>query len=459
MGFSLPLIVGALVGGISGLSLLILCGLDRRWFFLTLTIMLVLSSIGPVFQGDYSRYGTVTPNVLQPIAEARSFLFPATGMLMGAAFLLVSKRLAPARPSALSAIMVVLGFFISIMEAYHTSPESGLATLGVVLTTTLIAAIVLPRLMGNDDDWWWLLRAVAIAGAPWAFFVMFQTLVDVRGVQLGSSSRFRGIASNPQQAAVYLAITTGFIFFLVMNDPAKRWKTLWMALMPLTLGMLLWTGSRTGAAMFTMAAMAILFRRFGRFVLFAPALAVGAFVFMKIIAAAGVDLGIERLTSTHDTRSAAWGQMLIAARDNPALGVGVRSLVVSENSYLYLFAAYGILAFMLGLAILFGLLFRAIQLAMLYRGEQSPLRQRLIEFTIALIGMYCFSSFFEGYLAARISVMTIIGLLIMSMSSVLVRQCRAALASETYDDPVDSLEQERMEYLDYGDTEPETSRG
>lgn len=449
MGFSLPLIVGALVAGISGLSLLILCGLDRRWFFLTLTIMIVLSSIGPVFQNDYSRYGTVTPNVLQPVAEARSFLFPATGLLMGVAFLLVNKRLAPSRPSVFAGIMVVLGLFISVMEGYHTSPESGLATLGVVLTTTLVAAIVLPRLMGSDEDWWWLLRAVAIAGAPWAAAVIFQTLVDVRGVQLGSSSRFRGVASNPQQAAVFLAITTGFIFFLVMNDPVKRWKTLWMCLMPLTLGMLLWTGSRTGAAMFLMASMAILFRRLGRFVLFAPVLAIGAFIFMKIVTSAGVDLGIERLTSTHDTRSDAWGEMIRAATDNPALGVGVRSLAVSENSYLYLFAAYGIIAFILGLTLLFGVLFRALQLAMLYKRETDELRKRLMEFTIALIGMYCFSSFFEGYLAARVSVMTVLGLLIFTMSSVLVRQSRAAAQQLAEDDGVPV--EERMEYVDYGD--------
>lgn len=449
MGFSLPLIIGALVAGISGLTLLILCGLDRRWFFLTLTIMIGLSSIGPVFQQDYSRYGTVTANVLQPIGEARSYLFPATGILMGVAFLLVSKRLPPARPSLLSGVMIVLGLFTSLMEAYHTSPESGLATLGVVLTTTLVVAIVLPRLMGTEDDWWWLLRAVALAGAPWAAAVVFQTLVDVRGVQLGSSSRFRGVASNPQQAAVFLAIITGFVFFLVMNDPVKRWKTIWLCLMPLTLGMLLWTGSRTGAAMFLMASMAILFRRFGRFVLFAPVLAVGAFIFLKIVSSAGVDLGVERLTSTDDTRSAAWAEMLRVATEEPALGVGVRSLIFSENSYLYLFAAYGIIAFMLGLTLLFGVLFRALQLVTLYRRETDEMRKRLMEFTLALIGMYCFSSFFEGYLAARISVMTVLGLLIFTMSSMLVRQSRAAAQQLAEDEGVPV--EERMEYIDYGD--------
>ena len=79
------------------------------------------------------------------------------------------------------------------------------------------------------------------------------------------------------------------------------------------------------------------------------------------------------------------------------------------------------------------------------------MRKRLMEFTLALIGMYCFSSFFEGYLAARISVMTVLGLLIFTMSSMLVRQARAAAQQLAEDDGVPV--EDRMEYIDYGDDE------
>ena len=114
--------------------------------------------------------------------------------------------------------------------------------------------------------------------------------------------------------------------------------------------------------------------------------------------------------------------MIDLARENPLVGVGARFVGVSENSYLYLFAAYGIFGLLLGLTLLFALLARAGQLWVRSRRETSIFYARMNEFVIALIGMFLFGSIFEGFLAARISVMVALGVIIMTMSSRLLKR-------------------------------------
>ena len=186
-----------------------------------------------------------------------------------------------------------------------------------------------------------------ITMAVWMVCVLIQVGINPNSITLGNAFRFTGLTGNPQHAAVLMAITTMVALWLWLNENHVRYKPMWGVLGAVAVVMLGWTGSRTGALMTIFGSTFILYSRLGRAILLLPMGAVGAVIFAVILQNLGINLGLDRLTSTEDTRSYAWNNMLTIALENPVLGAGTAFSGNSENSYLYAAASYGVLSFLL----------------------------------------------------------------------------------------------------------------
>lgn len=405
------------------LTALALMVAHKRWALLAFGLMIFAGAIGPVIQVEERVYGIVTPSFLQPLQMQRPVLFVAAGagLLLGTLIHVQKLRLCP--PSTAGVSLVLMGMFCGVMEFVHTSPESGFLTLGTCLLTIAVTAVCIPMLIIDSSDWQWLLRSIAIAAVLWVGAAALQAVLNVRGVQLGASNRFRGMASNPQHAATFLAVSSSVLLFLVTNETSAKWRSLWFATLPLAVGMLLWTGSRTGVGMLGIGVVAVLWRRFGRSILVLPVLGVGMMIFLSIMKSANVDVGLERLVSTDDTRSGAWARMLENALESPFLGVGVKDAGASENSYLLAFAGYGVTALAIALTVLFTGLYTAWTLFRT-RGRYQAYFQHRCDLLVALIGMILAGTMFEGYLVGRVSAMLPILASMLALAAVLIRTAR-----------------------------------
>jgi hypothetical protein len=400
-GVDITTILIACAAALTGAALMVM---HKRWVLLGFGLLVFAGSIGPIIQQDARLYGTVTQSFMQPLQMQRPILYIGGGMGLLFGTLVHIQKLRGSPPPFAGVALLLMGMFCGVMEFVHTSPESGLLTAATSVATTGVMLVCIPMLVEDTEDWQWLFRAVAISCVIWIGASALQAVVNVRGVQLGNGNRFRGMSSNPQHAATFLATASTVVLFLVVNEASSRWRMVWTCALPLSVGMLLWTGSRTGAAMLTVGVVAVLWRRFGRSILVLPVTGVGILIFLKIMQAANVDLGLERLLSTDDTRSGVWVRMIETAADSPITGVGIREAGGSENSYLLAFASYGVVSFLIAVLVLVTSTSTAYALFRVRRLYQ-PYYQHTIDLLLGLIAMILAGSMFEGYLVARVSVM------------------------------------------------------
>jgi hypothetical protein len=242
-----------------------------------------------------------------------------------------------------------------------------------------------------------------LVNIAWIAGVAMQLVVNPSVLTGGKGARFVGLSSNPQNTGLTLAVMAVFVLWLLLNDPKRHLRSLWIALFAADVVFLVVTGSRTAAATFMIGAMVATYGRLGRVILSLPLLLVVLYVALYLGSSIFVEFGeaAGRLRSLQDTRSAGWLRMLQDGMEHPWIGVGVYE-TKSENSYLKAFASYGVGMVALAL-LLVGV--SALLMWRLYRLRRwlSPERRAIVDLVLAFNTMYFAASMLEGIMIARVA--------------------------------------------------------
>jgi hypothetical protein len=363
---------------------------------------------------------------LYPLQSNRSAAFLLLGTLlfvpMVGHYRLMPKRGLPRQ----GAVLLIIVLYAGLLRIVHEGPLEGLQSIAFALGTALPLLFVLPALLREPDHFTAMVRMVAVANVAWVAAVAVQVVIDPSVLGVGRILRFHGLTGNPQHAANFLAVMAVIALWLLLNDPKRKSRLLWLGLLGADLLLLAWTGSRTGAGMFVVGAMAAVYRRLGRTVLLLPLVVVVLFAGLHLVSLMNLDVAgaTERIGSTEDTRTAAWLAQWTNAMEHPFIGVGVYE-TESENSYLYAFSAYGlgmVILVLLLMAVSGGLMWQLLQL----RRWARPGEQVLVDLVLAYNMMYFAGAMFDGWIMARVGTQLVLMLAFSAMASQLLRQLREA---------------------------------
>ncbi|MFK7960391.1 MAG: O-antigen ligase family protein [Phycisphaerales bacterium] len=396
--FLADLPLAALVGGGLAAAIAVILQLARlRSVLIIIAVVFLFSSIATT-NGASGR-----DQWLHPIQASRSPLVLMTSVLLFVGIFGHTSRFL-GRPWPLqSMILLFIGVYAGMLRMVHDGPGSGISSIVLAIVQLVPLIVIISGLVGKWGDLLSLLRMVGFSLIVWTGGVVVQYLVNPSALTLGNQFRFRGLTVNPQHAAVYLGMTVAITLWLVLNDPKRRLRLVWGGMTAAGLLMLAWSGSRTGAGIFAIAAAVAFYGRIGRSIFIMPAVIVVILVGNVVLSSLGIEVSnASRLTSLEDTRSSSWFAMLDTWRSSPVIGVGVDATPRSENSYLYGMASYGI-----GMGILMGLLvvvsFVNVMRLIRLRWRASSQVRGVIDLTIAFNGMYFAGAVLEGYLLARVS--------------------------------------------------------
>lgn len=397
-GFLADLPLAVLLAGGAAVAFAVVLQLARlRAVMLIIAVVFLFSSIATT-SGISAR-----DQWLHPVQAARSPLVLLTSLLLFIGIIGHSSRFLGRPWPMQSFVLLLIGVYAGMLRMVHDGPGSGISSIVLAVVQLVPLIVVVSGLVGKWADLLSLLRMVGFSLFAWTGGVLVQWFVNPSALTLGNQFRFRGLTVNPQHAAVYLGMTVAITLWLVLNDPKRRLRTFWGFMTAAGLLMLAWSGSRTGAGIFTIAAVVAFYGRLGRAILIMPAVIVAILVGNVILASLGIEVSnAARLTSLEDTRSNSWFAMLDTWRSSPVIGVGVDATPRSENSYLYGMASYGLGMGMLMILLLFISMFNVLRLMHL-RGRASTHVRGVIDLTIAFNGMYFAGAVLEGYLLARVS--------------------------------------------------------
>ncbi len=438
------------LAGLAGVVLFVvyLMGLGRRWGALVpFGIMLLAACMA--LPTDWT--GRTLPTVWFPLQSRRSLLFMIGGALT-LAVCLIQFRNARGKPfSMLLVVFVLMGYYSSLLRLHHEGVSSGFQSMIYATLTLVPLLLVVPVVVNEVRDIRLILRALLIINMVWVGMSAVQMLVNPTFVTSGNQFRFVGLVGNPQHSGVLMAFFTVGNLFLMLNDTGKFKRFIYIGMFGTNLLLLVWTGSRTGMGMALIGMAAVLYTRLGRAALFAPIGLILAYIgFKMVVSLTGIEIGVERLASTENTRSYAWWKLYTTGMENPLFGAGLVEAEKSENSWLYAFAAFGIGMFMLAvLATLFGAAqcFRAVRV----RSRLSLDDRRILDLSVGVIAMYFAGAVLEGYMVSRVSP----GLcFIMIYSNICAYMTRHAMHSGVYETDEGygySEGQDYAGYEDYGD--------
>lgn len=418
--------------------------LKHRLFPPFLAVVVFISSLGLAL--DW--WGRPVLTWLAPIQIHRSSIFIALGVAAGGLAMVHVGRRASAKPSAQAVVFAAIGLLAGLLRIVHENPVSGYSSLAFTAATIFPLAFYLASVLHGDAEWYSAIRSVVFGGLLFAGASAVQAVIRTDVLMLGQGHRFIGMTGNPQHAATMLAIVLTCVLWLLLNDPFRRYRLLWLGAAAVMTPMLLLTGSRTGLLMLVLGSTAVMYARIGRAILLLPPAALAAYGVFRVVAAfAGSDV-VSRLVSTQDTRSTRWAQLIDTGLKNPLFGMGLDEAAASENSLLLAFGAYGIGMVALVLVLMLVSAVQSVKLIRL-RWRIDPTGRAFIDLILGFYAMYFVGSLLEGYVLARVAPALVCMLIFAAISTRLLSLYAAP--STAWD------EAEQDEYASEWDGAPETA--
>ncbi|MFG0329526.1 MAG: O-antigen ligase family protein [Phycisphaerales bacterium] len=416
--------------GLLGLAVAVVLATRPRTAIWIIGAMLLASMLGVVKETMFEYRSTL----LLPIQSRRSEIVLVCGVLLFASALVYFARRGVSRISGPIGVLLIIGFYAATLRIVHSGPVDGLFSIAFVIATLLSLAVVIPPLLDDVDDWCTMFRIWMIANAIWIGGVALQFVVN-RSMLVVAGNRFLGLTGNPQHAAVALSVLVVVAIWLALNDPKRRYWPLWVGLAAIDLTLLAWTGSRTGMLMLAAGSSIVLWSRVGKAVLFLPALAAAMLIVWQFVTVSNIEMGLDRLVSTDNTRANAWAKLWSIGWTSPVFGVGAEEAGDSENSILLGFAAYGIFMVVLVFMLFGAMAFQWFQLLAARRslGDAAP----FADLALAYPPMYFIGSMFEGFVVARVNVHIILLIVFSSIAGALIRYARSGAALADWDDAID----------------------
>ncbi len=388
-------------GAAAGLVLLVvyLMGLTKRWgVLLPFMGLFLFGSIGLSLTWN----DRVNPTIWLPIQANRTPLYFVCGVAASFACLFQLNRLRGKSISVSAVLLLLIGVYAGAMRLHHVGASDGLQSVIFCLLTLTPMIFTAAIYIEKPGDLIVLVRSLVLTNIVWVGMVFVQMAVNKQYVMMGNENRFTGLITNPQLAGVLMAFCCVMTLWLLLNETRKYMIPL-IGLLVLDALFLIWTGSRTGLGMAVIGICAIFYSRAGRAIFLLPIAGILLYAGVKMLGSVmDFGMGLDRLTSTKDTRSGAWRKLLQVATDNPFLGVGVEDAESSENSWLYGFASYGI--GMLLIQIVFTLVGSVeILKSMLARFRVAPEYRNYLDFLNGIMLMYFAGAVLEGYMISRVS--------------------------------------------------------
>lgn len=422
----------AVAMGLAGLVGLIwaglyLAGLIKRWGLLVpYALMLMASSMSlPI---DWA--GNVLRTAWLPLQQRRSTIFLIAGTAAMMMVLAQLRRLRGKPVSLTLVVFVVMGFYSSILRLHHEGMGPGFESIVYTSMTLVPLVLVVPILMDTPRDVRGLLRCVLLVNLAWIGMCAVQFVANSSYLTLGNQFRFVGMTSNPQHAGVMLSFYTVTVLWLLLNDPKTAFRALYVIALGINLLLLAWTGSRTGIGMFAIGSVGVLYTRLGRAVLFMPVALVLAYVGFKIIlSVTGMEIGVDRIASTENTRGYAWWKLYTTGMENPLFGVGLEEAEKSENSWLYAFAAFGLGMLSLTLIATFSAGIQCLR-AIRVRSSLELEDRRVLDLAVGAIAMYFAGALLEGYMVSRVTPALCFIMIYANIASFMVRHARHGLGEQ-----------------------------
>lgn len=362
--------------------------------------MLFAVSLSAPLNEDRTGY---LPTWMLPVQQYKASIHLTLGLILSALVLFSGKahmHYVPVQGLFILAISLYAGF----LQFFHEDAGSALESIGFCMAVVPCMLFAAPAACRDYEGCIKTVRMIMVVGAAWAVCSSIQFVVNPRLVVNGAAegARFWGMMGNAQGAAIFCAPMVVIGIWLWLNDPRRRLKILWVALIAINLLFTAWTGSRTGVVMLVLGGAFVLYSRIGRFVLFLPVTGLVVWGLSFLSDELQIQSNLDRLTSMQDTRKEAWAAQLRSIAESPLVGVGWNDVGASESSWLGGFAGYGVIMFLIMISFLIFSMWLCASLWV--RRWRIPRERRpLIDLFISWNAMYFGAATFEGIMLGRSS--------------------------------------------------------
>lgn len=440
-----------LAGGTCALIAIVILAAQPRWSHLMVAVMLWAASMGWARDG----IGRIIRTIWFPVQDMRSFIFLGGGLLLFVAFLANTVRGWHHRMSTPALMLLVMAFYAGLMRVGHGEPVQGLFTVGFALATILPLALIMSTQWDEEMHELTILRMPMWINIVWIGMVLAQFVVN-RGALMSDNGRFHGVLGNPQHAAVLLASFEVLAIWLLVNDPEKRFKLLWIGLAAADVILLGWTSSRTGMILTVLGCCIVLRNRIGRAALFVPIVAAFVYVIFDLVSGS-ISMDLQRFGSTDNTRREVWAFLLQVGMDNPMFGAGPEDVTQSENSFLLAFAAYGIGMLVLSALLVLVCVYHGVRVwrAQRHLGSWAP----IADVVLAFYPMYLAGAIVEGYMMARVSASLVFLIMFAALGDLCIRIADENIANGYDESAASENEDDDDDMFDLDDDGPDSNGG
>lgn len=356
----------------------------------------------PIFASTVGKYRYIKAEYVFPLNYMETYSRPLFALLLGTFLIIVysNRQFRKAfRPSNTAWLLLLFQLHFSALMILNEIPN-GLPSIPIFLLSFVVMTFLAEQLRDYRHRQYFI-ESVVLSGALFTFACVYQWLrAPQNSIWAG---RFIGITDNSQHTAQFLAlfiIPTVFLQFSNTKSAFQR-NAIW-GLLAVEVGLLFFTGSRTGLLM-TLLPLAIMFRRRSRYIGFA-AIGLGVVAAFAVLITPESQEATQRLVSTKDTRSelfiSLWQQFL----DNPMFGkmnvityMGVPRVQIRENTYLMVASMMGMVGITIFGSYLFVLGSSMRRLLVLPVRSNTP---QFHDFLLASLVSILAGAFFEGYLLA-----------------------------------------------------------
>jgi hypothetical protein len=385
---------------------------------------------------------------LYPLQKLRAESYLALSCVLGLVVLIHASKVVMTRVSTTAVLMLVINIFAGVMDT-RENVRDGALRVGLATVSIGSMALFATAMFRTWDSYLPLMRALGVVGLLWVSGAMVQAVLDKSQMLVNYQTRFVGLLGNPQGTAVYLGPQSAIMLWLLLNDPSRRMRKLWVLLYAILVMMVIWTGSRTGAILAIVGAMFMLRAKLGRSVILVPLFGSAFFGIALIVQGMGINLPFSRFLEGGDTRTVAWKTLLDDALHAGMFGEGVAGARYVENSFLLGWVTYGPLMLMILLAVVLSLFVMGVKLWKI-RHEVPEHIASIIDLFLAYSVMFVVAGQFEWFIISRVDANIPFVVLFSCMGSCILIKAREqrVLRAEagSYDTP---------EALDYGeDPEP-----
>jgi len=364
---------------------------------------------------------------LLPLQLRRSEAFALVGSIIGVCYLLHWLRERSARIAPPAAVMIAIGGYQAMMRFPHGAIADGMLTLVFLLLTQAPLLVAASKAAVDEESATRMIRWITFGTLAWLLASFVQYAINPSTVVFYAKSgfaRFSGLSITAQAAGIILGPGLALALWLALNDPSRLLRLFWTVVVGLFGLSLIWTGSRTGLALASIGAGAVLYSRVARAALLLPIAAVFGLIMLQLIGGTAELAGtVDRIGSAGNTRAGSWARQLTLLSENPFFGAGADPedrAHASENSYFY-----GIVAFGWGMGLLLLLLlattfFECLRLVR-YRRLASPPQRRRMDLVIGFYALFFLGAIFEGYIMARVNSLMVLFYVLSAVGAAAIR--------------------------------------